>query len=80
MYSVNTATTVVVTSIPNAGSPKFHTPNADAGKSAMATSIIILLVVALERICGEDDIFKLFSLTFVHLFFFLVLFFLSTVR
>ena len=75
MYSVNTATTVVVTSIPNAGSPKFHTPNADAGKSAMATSIIILLVVALERICGEDDIFKLFSLTFVHLFFFLVYFF-----
>ena len=38
-----------------------------AGRSAITTHIIILLVVALERMCGEDDTLNC-SLTFVHLF------------
>ena len=38
-----------------------------AGNRAMITHSMILPVVSLERICGEDDTFNC-SLTFVHLF------------
>ena len=52
----------------SADSPKFHTPKMADGNSAMVTMSIILPEVILERMCGEDDTFNLFSLTLVHLF------------
>ena len=47
MYSVRTADMVVLSSMTRAGSPKFHTPKAEAGSSAMVT-----LNIASED--GED--------------------------
>ena len=78
MYSVRTADMVVLSSMTRAGSPKFHTPKAEAGSSAMVTISMILPVVTLERMCGEDDTFNLFSLTFVHLFLCSLLFIFSS--
>ena len=68
MYSVRTAATTVLISMISADSPKFHTPKMADGNSAMVTMSIILPEVILERMCGEDDTFNLFSLTLVHLF------------
>ena len=66
---------VVINTTPSADNPKLYTPNIVVGNKAIVTNIIILLVVTLERICGEDDILNC-SLTLVHLFLYFSYFFL----
>ena len=57
MYSVATQVATVTSSTTSALTPKCTTPNMAAGKSAITTSRMILELVALSLICGDEDTF-----------------------